>query len=56
MKFFENQIEQLTKQIANQSSGGFGSTIDNPKNKSCKAIELKSMKVLTPVPPKATIR
>jgi len=39
MKNLENQIGQLGKQVANQSSGGFsGNTQDNPKNESCKVI------------------
>jgi len=44
----------LAKKIANQSSKGFsGSTKDNPKNESCKVIELRS-KDLTPLIPKVT--
>ncbi|CAJ2677643.1 unnamed protein product [Trifolium pratense] len=39
----ETQIGQISKQVAAQSSGGFaGNTLDNPKNESCKAIELRS--------------
>ena len=55
MKKFENQIEQMAKKISNQSTRGFpGSTTDNPKNESCKAVELRSKKVLTPDTPKVT--
>ncbi|CAJ2662794.1 unnamed protein product [Trifolium pratense] len=39
----ETQIGQISKQVVAQSSGGFaGNTLDNPKNESCKAIELRS--------------
>ncbi len=55
MKILQNQIGQLTKKIANQSSKGFsGNTQDNPKNESCKVIELRSENVLTPLVPKIT--
>lgn len=44
----ENQISQLSKQIADQGSGSFsGNTVDNPRE-SCKAITLRSGKVVTP--------
>ena len=53
MNSLDNQIGQLAKQIANQSSKGFsGNTKDNPKNESCKVIELRSKKVITPLVPK----
>ncbi len=55
MKSLENQIGHLAKQIANQSSRGFsGNTQDNPKNESCKVIELRSKKILTPLVSKVT--
>ena len=39
--------------MANQSNGEFsGNTQDNPKNESCKAIELRNKKVLNPFVPK----
>jgi len=55
-KMFETQLGQTAKQMAEQSKGGFsGNTQDNPKNnESCKAIELRSKKVLTPLTPKVT--
>lgn len=44
----ENQISQLSKQIADQGSGSFSeNTVDNPRE-SCKAITLRSGKVVTP--------
>jgi len=50
IKNLENQIGQLAKQMENQSNGRFsGNTQDNPKNESCKAIELRNKKVLNPV-------
>ncbi|KEH33330.1 hypothetical protein MTR_3g435760 [Medicago truncatula] len=44
---------QMAKQLADQSQGGFsGNTKENPKNETCKAIGLRSKKVLPPfVPP-----
>jgi len=55
MKSLENQVGQLAKQIANQSSRRFSSNMqDNPKNENCKVIELRSKKVLTPLVPKVT--
>jgi hypothetical protein len=53
---FETQIGQMAKQMVEHTKGGFsGNTQDNPKdNESCKAIELRSKKVLTLVPPSAT--
>ena len=53
-KMFETQIGQMAKQMADHTKGGFsGNTQDNPKNnESCKAIELRSKKVLPPLPPK----
>jgi len=46
----ETQIGKMAKQIAEQNKGGFlGNTKENPKNESCKAIELRSKKVLTPL-------
>jgi len=54
-KMFETQLGQMAKQMAEHTKGGFsGNTQDNPKNESCKAIELRSKKVLTPLPPKVT--
>lgn len=43
----------MAKQLADQSQGGFsGNTKENPKNETCKAIGLRSKKVLPPfVPP-----
>jgi len=52
---FETQIGQIVKQLTYQAKGGFtGNIKDNPKNKTCNAIELRSKKVLTPLVPKAT--
>lgn len=57
MKNRENHIGQIAKQIANQSNGIFsGNTQDNPRNESCKDIELRSKKVLTPIVPKVIKR
>jgi len=55
-KMFETKLGQMAKQMAEQSKGGFsGNTQDNLKNnESCKAIELRSKKVLTPLSPKVT--
>jgi hypothetical protein len=55
-KMFETQIGQMAKQMAEHTKGGSsGNTQDNPKNnESCKSIELRSKKVLTPLPPKVT--
>jgi len=53
-KMLETQIGQMAKQLAEQSKGGFsGNTKENPKNKNCNVIELRSKKVLTPLAPKA---
>lgn len=50
MKNMETQIWQLAKKIVAQSSEGFvGGATNNPKNESCKEIELGNKKVLTPV-------
>jgi len=50
----ETQIEQMVKQLTDQSKGGFtGNTKDNPKNENCSAIELRNKKVLMPLVPKA---
>jgi len=49
----ETQIGKMAKQLAEHTKGGFsGNTQDNPKNEICKAIELRSKKVLTPLAPK----
>lgn len=57
MKNRENHIGRIAKQIANQSNGIFsGNTQDNPRNESCKDIELRSKKVLTSVVPKVIKR
>ena len=47
---------EMAKQMAEHRKGGFsGNTQDNPKNnESCKAIELRSKKVMTPLAPKIT--
>jgi hypothetical protein len=53
-KMLETQLGQLAKQLAEQNKGGFsGNTHENPKNESCKAIELRCKKVLKPLVPKA---
>lgn len=54
-KMFETEIGQIAKQLADQAKEGFtGNTQDNAKNESCKAIELRSKNVLTPLVSKVT--
>lgn len=43
IKNMEMQIGQLSRQLTSQTSGGFnGSTLDNHKNESCIAFELRA--------------
>ena len=48
IKNLQNQIGQLSKQLAEQSGGKFfASTVDNTKNETCKAVTLRSGRVLS---------